>query len=34
MKTTEDLVEAYLIRQKWQSENYPNNLKPNNDEYL
>ena len=24
MKTTEELVEAYLIRQKWQTENYPN----------
>ena len=24
MKTTEDLVEAYLIRQKWQMLNYPN----------
>jgi hypothetical protein len=24
MKTTEDLVEAYLIRQRWNTENYPN----------
>lgn len=24
MKTTEDLVTAYLVRQQWNSENYPN----------
>jgi hypothetical protein len=24
MKTTEDLVEAYLVRQRWNTENYPN----------
>ena len=24
MQTTEDLVEAYLIRQRWNNENYPN----------
>ena len=30
-KTTEDLVEAYLIRQKWQSENYPNKEQDENE---
>ena len=24
MQTTEDLVKSYLIRQKWNKENYPN----------
>ena len=29
--TTEDLITAYLIRQRWQNENYPN-LKIETDE--
>ena len=31
MKTTEDLVEAYLIRQQWNAENYPNPKIENNE---
>ena len=33
MKTTEDLVKDYLIRQRWNKENYPNlNIENNENE--